>query len=160
WIIIAAAIIGIGGMTTQKKDEDNFTTPIESQTGQHLIEKHFGEDANASEMIIVRSERHTVDDPAFRQVVEGTIANLAPFGDDIASVVNYYDAPDSLQTQALVSDDGHALLMPVSFNKAPIDLQDAYKDYDAAIDASRADGFSVYSAGDITFNEIGEMVNE
>lgn len=159
WAVIAAVVIGIGGLTPQKTYEDDFTTPIESQTGQHLIEKHFGEDNNAAETIIIRSEHHTVDDPAFRQVVDTTIANLAPFQDDIAGIVNYYDAPDALEMQPLVGDDGHALLLPVAFNKEPVDLQDSYKAYDTAIDASRVDGFAVYSAGDITSNEIGEMVN-
>ncbi|HWV23589.1 MAG TPA: MMPL family transporter, partial [Thermomicrobiales bacterium] len=140
--------------------QDDFTTPIESQTGQHLIEQHFGTDTNASEMIIFRSEHQTVDDPAFKQVVDGAVANLAPFQDDIAGIVNYYDAPDSPDMQALVGDDGHALLMPVAFSKEPADLMDRYKDYDAAIEASRAEGFDVYSAGDVSANEIGDMVNE
>ena len=160
WVVIAVIIVSIGGMTTQKEYEDDFTTNIESQSGQHLIDKHFGEDTLAGETLIFRSNDHTVDDPEFKTVVEGTLANLGGFEGDIASVINYYDAPDAPEMQPLVADNGHVLMLGIGFDKEPVDYQDRFDEYDAAIDASRVDGFDVYSAGDISSNEIGNMVNE
>ena len=160
WVVIAAIIIAGGAMTHQKDYEDDFTSAPDSQVGQNLIEGHFGVDDGASETLIFVSESTTVDDPAFQQVVETTIGNLGAFEDDIAGIVNYYDATDAPEMQSLVGSDGHALLVPISLHGDWSDYETRYSEFRSAMDASQADGFRIGAIGDLSGGEIGEMYGE
>ena len=114
WVVLAALIITGGSLTHQKEYEDDFSSRVESQVGRDYLNEHFGEGDSVSETLIFASDTYTVDDPEFRSVVEGTLANLAPFQDDFVAVTNYYDAPEAPEMQALVGSEGHALVLPIA----------------------------------------------
>jgi hypothetical protein len=105
WLIVAVVLTVASGMVTPLKYTDDFTNNPESQHGHNLLEAHLGQDTNASETLYFRSDAFTVDDPEFRQVVDGTMANLSGWRSDIAGVVNYYDAPEAPEMAPMVSAD-------------------------------------------------------
>lgn len=114
WIIVVAAITvlsGAFGAPTDNSSNANFTVLHESAQGDELIKDHFAEDQRAMENVVVSSETLTVDDPAFREVVEATFQNLEPWRDDFASITNFYDAEAAGAPEAasLVSADRHSL---------------------------------------------------
>jgi putative drug exporter of the RND superfamily len=160
WVVMSALIVTGGSVTHQKDYDDDFTTAIESQVGQDLIDKHFGESNGLSETLIFASDTYTVDDPEFRSVVEGTLANLQPFQDDFVSVANYYEAPEAPELQALVGSEGRALVVPIKLAGEWSDYDDSYPGFSAAMEASRADGFEIGSLGVLSGGEIGEMYGE
>ena len=51
-----------------------------------------GQDQPVTETVLVRSDTATVDDPAFRQVVEHTAADLRAMPEVVAAVTTYYEA--------------------------------------------------------------------
>ncbi|HVL24665.1 MAG TPA: MMPL family transporter, partial [Thermomicrobiales bacterium] len=161
WVLIAVIVTALGGMTDQKDYTEDFTSKPDSQVGANLIDEHFGEQKHADETLYFHSDAYTVDDPEFKQVVDGTLANLDGFKDDLAAVVNYYDAPESPQAQQMVGADGHSLLVHLAFKED----WGAYEgeragDYRDAIVSSRAEGFDVYSVGDLSSAEIGDIAAE
>ena len=161
WVLIAVVLTTLGGLTTARDYTEDFTSDPDSTVGEQLIRDHFGEDDRAGETIVVHSETYTVDDPQFRRAVEGTLANLQAFAGDLATVVNYYDAPDAPEMQQMVSADGHSLLLPLVFKEDWTAYDGARaKEYRDAVAASRVDGFQVYSVGDLSSSEIGDIANE
>jgi RND superfamily putative drug exporter len=154
WVALLVIVTFLGntfsGPTTGEGSA--FTSNPDSQVANQLIEKHFGSDTTASETIVVHSARYTVDDPAFEQVVTGTVAGLAPWQGDIASLVNAYDLGDAPEADALVSKDRHSLIIPVTF-KEDADAYDARGEawIDDAQAAATAD-VQVYAVGDISGN--------
>jgi putative drug exporter of the RND superfamily len=160
WVIIAVSIVAGGSMVHQKDYEDDFTGSPDSQVGQNIIDERFGQDTHASESVIFVSDGVPVTDPAYQSVVEGFIGNLGAFEGDIASITNYYDAPDAPEMQPLVSEDGTALLLPIAFHGDWSDYTDRYDDWTSAMDNSRVDGFQIGAVGDISGNEINEMVGD
>ena len=161
WALIAVVVTVVGGLVDPRDYGDDFTTEPDSQTGAALIEEHFGADTSAEESIIIRSDAYTVDDPEFRRVVDGVLSNLDGFRDDLATVVNYYEAPESPEAQQMVGADGHSLLVHLVFRED----WEAYegprsREYRDSIVASRADGFEVYSVGDLSSGEIDDIAEE
>ncbi|MGN6033325.1 MAG: MMPL family transporter [Thermomicrobiales bacterium] len=152
WIVLLAVLIAgsafFGG--NQNQDGGGFTNRPESQVAQDLIDTHFGADDRASDTIVFHSDTLTVDDAAYRQVVERTAADLAAgWGSDIASTANYYTLGDAPEAAALVSADRHSLLMPVTFLKE----QDAY--------VGREEGFlkaaEGAATGDVEVHAVGDL---
>src|SRR5688572_21303497 len=121
WIVVAlwvlllvfagVAATGLGDAFTT---ESNFTNSPESVQAADLLEARLrdGADPALTETVIVHSETMTVDDPAFRQVVEQTAAELRTIPEVVSLVTTYYDAvaagaPDAA---GLVSADRNSTL--------------------------------------------------
>ncbi|MCH8184535.1 MAG: MMPL family transporter [Chloroflexi bacterium] len=88
-----------------------FTNDPESQRGFDLIEKLRGLPNSTNEVVIVRSEAMTVDDPAFRLAVEGVVSDLQALGPDVirqGTLVSFYQTGSPF----LVSADRRATLVP------------------------------------------------
>ena len=69
----------------------------EATQGLELMEERMGRDDPLTESVVVTSTDTTVDDPAFRQVVVDTTANIRGLEGivDPNSVVNYYELQES-----------------------------------------------------------------
>jgi putative drug exporter of the RND superfamily len=161
WIVIAVVVTVLGGLVDAKQYTDDFSSTPDSQVGANLIEDHFGEEEHVEETIIFRSEAFTVDDPEFRRVVDGTLANLEGWQGDLAAVVNYYDAPDSPEAQQMVGAEGHSLMLHLVFNEDWGAYEGARsEDFRDSIKYSRVDGFEVYSVGDLSSDELGDIAEE
>jgi RND superfamily putative drug exporter len=162
WVLLLVAVTFLGntfsGPTTG--EGASFTNDPDSQVATNLIDQHFHQTTVATETIVLHSERYTVDDAAFKQVVENTVAGLGPWQGDIASLTNYYDLGNAPEAAALVSKDRHSLIMPVTFK----DESDAYEkrgeDYLADAQGAATSDVAVYTVGDIsgnaTFGKIAE----
>ena len=164
WLaLLALLLLGsafFGG--NQSENGGGFTNRPESQVAQDLIDAHFGKDDRASDTIVFHSDTLTVDDAAYRQVVERTAANLASgWGGDIASSANPYVMAGAPEADALISADRHSLLMPITF---AADL-DAYagreEDFLKAAEGAATGEVEVHAVGDLSGNgTFGKIADE
>src|SRR5690606_13229900 len=88
-ILAAVAASGLGDVLTT---EMNFLNSPESAKGEKLLEERLRGPAPVSETIVIRADDITVDDAAFREVVEKTTADLHYRSHTVGSVANYYEA--------------------------------------------------------------------
>ncbi|MHB9150218.1 MAG: MMPL family transporter [Thermoleophilia bacterium] len=109
---IAASTVG-GVLGAQEMD---FTNAPESVRGAQLLEDRLRGVVPETETVIVRSEGTTVDDPAFRAVVEGVTTDVGALDGAVASAFSYYDVKTlgAPQAEAMVSRDRHATIIQVA----------------------------------------------
>ena len=145
-----------GALTTQFV----FTNDPESQRGVDLIEDLRGLPNSTNEVVIVRSETMDVDDPAFRQAVEGVVGDLQALGPEVirqGTLVSFYQTGSPF----LVSRDRRATLVP--FTMAG-DFDDATDNIGQVVDvvtqADVAGDLEVLVTGQATagkdFQEVGQ----
>ncbi|TMF13881.1 MAG: hypothetical protein E6I38_00680, partial [Chloroflexi bacterium] len=78
-IVASMAAIGLllsGALTT----EVSLTNNPESQRAENLLKDHLRGPEPTNEIVIVRSDSATVDDPQFRGVVEAVYGNISALG--------------------------------------------------------------------------------
>ncbi len=130
--------------------EGDVTSNPESKQAEELIRESFPPQPTPSEIVIVRSDRYTVDDPAFQAKVQ----SLGERGEElgvVAEAQSYYASDD----QSLVSQDRHAtmvLLVMRSDEIAPV--VDLVKSEDGQ------DGFQVAITGSLTADADFEKLSE
>ena len=98
--------------------EGDVTSNPESKQAEELIRESFPPQPTPSEIVIVRSDRYTVDDPAFQAKVQSLGERGEKLG-VVAEAQSYYATDD----QSLVSQDRHAttvLLVMRSDEIAPV----------------------------------------
>jgi RND superfamily putative drug exporter len=157
----------IGDRTTS---DFNFATEPESIKGLNLIEERMGGEQALSETIVVSSDTLTVDDPAFRQVVEKVTADVRAVdgvvNPDSQATFNYYelsgssDPNVSAQANSLVSQDRRATLIPVTLATSELPNKEDGERY---LDAVRADATAdvrVLSVGAISIDETFTRISE
>ncbi len=107
-IVLSVAAIGTllaSGLTTQIA----LTNDPESARAEDLLEERLRGPEPTNEIIIVRSETATVDDPEFQAQVEGIFADVSALGPEIvAGGTNFYQSNDP----SLVSEDRHTTILP------------------------------------------------
>ena len=143
------------GLTTELK----FTNTPESQRGVDLIEELHGYPTSTTEVIIVSSRSHTVDDREFRTFAEGLYAEVAALGPDVireGTFQSYYltGAP------SFVSEDRHTTIMPLTmagdYDDASVNVHELV---DLVKETNGEGGFEVLVTGGATvsadFEEIG-----
>ncbi len=123
------------------------TNEPESTRADKIIEEALGKNTNLDEMIIIRSEALTVDDPAFRSRVESVFGSVMSLGQDVVlGGATYY----MTGAESMVSADRHATFIPLTM-PAGADKQ-VDKIYTAS-DSFATNGFQIYHTGDASFNE-------
>ena len=130
--------------------EGDVTSNPESKQAEELIRESFPPQPTPSEIVIVRSDRYTVDDPAFQAKVQSLGERGEALG-VIAEAQSYYASDD----QSLVSQDRHAtmvLLVMRSDEIAPV--VDLVKSEDGQ------DGFQVAITGSLTADADFEKLSE
>lgn len=138
---IAASTIG-GVLTTTAKSY----VQTESMKADTLIEQRLSHGViSGNETIVVQSQNQTVNDPAFKAVVMNIATTLRGMPADVAGVVTYYET----QSPALVSQDGHTTIVPVTLQGQQPEA-DKYArpvmDYLHQLDGKG--GFTVVTGGD------------
>ena len=106
-VVAIGTIVGLLDLTS----EGEITSNPESEQGYDLIGRHFPPDPQneyVNELILVRSESLTVDDPAFRNKVEVVLGDVRATG-AAHNATSVYENEDA----ALVSDDRRATVIPV-----------------------------------------------
>lgn len=164
WLVLAlwAVFFLIGGAFASHignvlTNEQDFTTEPESAKATRLLEERLRGPRAATEMVIVRSETRTVDDPQFRAFVTALLAKVRDLPDTVGSATSFYEA----NLPSLVSPDRHTTLLPVTLLGTYEDAPDTVKPLtDLIREENGRDGFQVLTAGDgsigHTFNEIAE----
>src|SRR5262249_53424005 len=88
---VAGAAAGLGSLST----EGEVTNNPDSLKAKHLIEQRVPDRQTATEIVVVRSDRLTVDQPGFRAEV-GRLANVARGTGEVAGAAVYYQRPDPI----------------------------------------------------------------
>jgi RND superfamily putative drug exporter len=150
-VLAAVASTGLAGALTT----DGSLLEGDAVKGEQLLEERLRGPRPASETVIVRSDRYTVDDPAFRAVAEQTTEALLGLDGVIASAANTYQVATTNPDDAarMVSADRHTTIIPVTF---AIDMHDAEKEADRYLDTlarNEADGIEVLSVGTVTVSK-------
>jgi len=110
--LVLAALFLPGNLTT----EGRVTGNPESRQAERLFYEHFPPDPHAvDELIVVRSDAHTVDQPVFEQFVDKLVAQGTASG-VIFKASTYYSAHD----RSLISRDRHATLIGIQ-RRADVD---------------------------------------
>jgi putative drug exporter of the RND superfamily len=170
WIVVATWIVLLGlavgaaiGLGDTFTTDSTFTNQPESVRADHLLAQRMrdGHGEPLSETILVRSEGLTVDDAAFKAVVDQTAADLRAYPEFIAPVTTYYDAlaADSPDAAGLISADRSTALIPVTFLPG-FDESAFTPEYLDAVNAEGREGIQVYTVGDLSaddaFNRLAE----
>jgi len=155
-LVAASALVATqlgGSLTTDQRISNNPDYVL----GDQIIAERFDRPDGITELVIVRAESSTVDEPSFRATVERLQGDLAALGPaTVQGVFSYYQTGDP----SLVSRDRQSLLLPVLMSG---DLDDAIVNVHqvhAVVDAVETAGFSTYVTGRATggqdFREIAE----
>jgi RND superfamily putative drug exporter len=111
WVVaVLASFVAIALLLGSALTNDgDVTSDPDSKQAAALIHESFPPTSAASEIVVVRSDRHTVDDPAFRAKVR-TLGDASRALGVVADARSYYDSRDG----SLVSKDRHALMVPIT----------------------------------------------
>ena len=118
-VLCVVAILLAGGLLPSALvTEDHETNNPESQRAQRLIDQRLPSHSAVSEVVIVRSERTLVSDPAFAAHVRLLIDRVRRTG-AVRGIRSYLDAGANL-----VSRDRHATMIPIALAGKPEDSID------------------------------------
>jgi RND superfamily putative drug exporter len=145
----AVVVLALGSIATllgsALTTDADVTTEPDSVKGLNLLDERFANRDPVSELVVVRAESGTTQDPAFQQQVSDLRDTIAT-ADGVVSVGD----PAGPQGAALVSADGQAVLLPVVTDDAAetgiLEVIDAVEAADAT------DGIAVAMTGDWTLN--------
>jgi uncharacterized membrane protein YdfJ with MMPL/SSD domain len=152
-LALVAAALAIVFLMTELTTEATLANNPQSDRAKDLIESSLPPDPRraVSDLVVVRSERLTVEQPAFRAAVEGVADDLRA-SEVVPQVHTYYDTRD----RALVSDDRHATLVPIAI-LGPDEAGDVI---DVVRQADRNLDFAVTVAGNETLDHDFNLVSE
>jgi RND superfamily putative drug exporter len=144
WLAFVIASFAIGTAVGMQTIDQNDMNVGEARKGDHLIRDGGFPQDEQSEYVLVQSKTATVDDPAFRAVVDDAVSTLGGYR-QVEKLRSPLDASNAGQ----VSDDGHSAL--IQFRpKGDYDQATAYIDtITAAVDQvqKRHPDFYVGEAG-------------
>ena len=135
--LVLTATLLPGALTTDAKVTNN----PESLRGYDALARRAGPADPATELVVMRSDRYTVDDPEFAAAVRGLARDAAA---SIAYARLYTDKRDP----SLVSPDRHALLVPIGLVEPH---EQAVERLFKVVDETNADGeFEIALTGQFT----------
>jgi uncharacterized membrane protein YdfJ with MMPL/SSD domain len=135
-LLAAAACVAVlmgGALTT----DDDFTGTPESKRADALIERSFGpaeDDLHADDAVVVHSEAHTVDDPAFK-------AHVAHLRRELQVLHGVTIVSSGAQDESLISGDRHTTVLL-------LDAVDAEPVLDVVSRTDRTPGFETLVTGE------------
>jgi putative drug exporter of the RND superfamily len=156
WGLLALIGIGLtsGLLGSALTSDSGVTSKPESLRAQDLIDERLPASDALDELVVVRSGRLTVDDPAFAAKVRGLAGQLRRQA-EVRRVGTYLGRGGEI----LVSRDRHATLLPVVMTDEP--EMTAVEDMIATIGrANGTDGFAVHITGENTIGHDFNVVSE
>ena len=118
WLMLAAwggaVVVAVGGMAfllAELDPEGHVTTQPESVRAQELTDTYFPRHEATTEIVILRSDSLTVEEPRFQERVGSLLETLRGTG-----IVE--EAGDPRDNPALISEDRRAVMMPVRLTEA------------------------------------------
>jgi RND superfamily putative drug exporter len=142
-LAVIAVVSWLGGALVTDAE---FTNNPESVTAYNLMQDRLGtDDTMLDEMVIVRSDTLTVDDPAFAAQVNSLYGELMALGPDVVqNGVTYY----MVQDPSMVSADRHATFIPF---EVPADNYARISEVYAVSDKYKTGDFQLYHTGSAAF---------
>ena len=156
WVL--ALIVGLAMIVAllELTSEGELTSNPESEQGYDAIDRHFPpnpDDEYVDELVLVRSERLTVDDSAFRTKVEEVLEQLRASG-FAHNATSIYESRD----EALVSEDRSAALIPVGLQG---DCEDGGAKLIAISQAADRGDFDVHVSGECSADaDLNKILDE
>src|SRR3954453_15959969 len=148
-VLVSFVVIALLLGSALTSDGDVTSSP-ESKRAAALIDASFPPEPTPSEIVVVRSDRFTVEEPEFRAKVEALSDRSAALG-IVAEAQSYYRSND----RSLVSKDRHATMVPLVLrgdDVAPlVELAEA---------ENGKDGFEVSITGSLTADADFEKLSE
>jgi RND superfamily putative drug exporter len=160
-LVFVLGLVAASGIQDVVTGRWEFTNKPESVRGFDLLEEKLATGRLTTETVIVQSESATVDDAAFRQVVERTTADLRALTGIVAAATNVYEmgAAGSPDAAALVSADRRTTLIPVTLASYETGSEHV-DDFLDTLHRHEGAGFRLLTVGtvsiDETFNGIAE----
>ena len=130
--------------------DGDVTSNPESKRAEALIRESFPPEPTASEIIVVRSERYEVSDPAFKAKVQALSASAKALP-AVAETQIFYASGD----ESLVSNDGQATMIPVVTRG-----DDVVPLVELVQSADGKEGFEVSITGSLTADADFEKLSE
>ena len=148
-VLVSFVVIALLLGDALTSDADVTNNP-ESKQAEALIHESFPPQPTPSEIVIIRSDRYTVDDPGF----EAKVRSLVERGDAlgiVAAAESYYASDD----QSLVSKDRHATMLPLVMRGDEVaPLVELVQSQDGL------DGFQISITGSLTADADFEKLSE
>jgi RND superfamily putative drug exporter len=150
-VIVAAAAYGIGVFGSLSNG--GFDDPATDSAKELALEQATFPGRETDLVVVYSSPTLTVEDPAFRDAVTGTLADLPR--EDVSGVVSWYDT----QAPALVSSDRHATQVVITLAGKSQDAKS--DDWEAVKDNLAAPGVSTSVGGQwAVFGDVNEQVSK
>ena len=159
WVALMAAAGAASGslLSSATTTGVTMTNNPESIQARDLLERLTGPERD-TEIVIVRNEQLTVDDPAYATLVDGLVAKLRALGPDVVDRVDTFaEAGDDA---GLVSEDRHAALIPTLLAGKPEDAIDLMPDVLDVVDGTDQPGYVVRVFGPAALGEDFSTVAE
>ncbi|HET7489400.1 MAG TPA: MMPL family transporter [Acidimicrobiales bacterium] len=166
WLTVGvwAAVMLVAGVASGKllgtatTNDVTLTNNPEAAQAKTLLEKRLTGPARDTEIVTVRNDSVTVDDPAYAAYVGRLADSLRGLGSEtVERVDTYVGAPPEA---GLVSKDRHAVLLPTLLAGEIKDAADKIPDVRKAIASVPADGFKAQVFGPASlgqdFNKVAE----
>jgi RND superfamily putative drug exporter len=155
WGVVVLVSFGLIGalLASALTSDQSLTNNPESDQAQKLLDARLPEQNEVDEVIVVRSDRLTVSDPAFARRVRALVADVRGAG-GVERISSYLDP----RGEILVSADRHATLLSVVLADPG---EDQIEDIISVVErADGAEGFAAHMTGEFTldrdFTEVSE----
>jgi RND superfamily putative drug exporter len=149
-LLVVAGLIIVAFLGSALTTDANVTTNPESKQAQTLIEQRLRGPQRDNEIVIVQSQTATVDDPAFRTVVDDLFTRITALGPDVvASGHTFYQTGD----QSLLSNDRHVTILPFAMSGTLQDAGDHIDNVLNVVHTTKADGIDVLIAGNASMGK-------
>ncbi len=138
-VLLVVAYFAAGTMNLTASPD---TAGTESTEANELINERLRQRTPPEEFLVVESQTATADEEAYSRFVDTLVSDLRGL-DEVETAASYLDG-----TQGLVSEDGHAVLIPVTLTGDEEDAADtAAPVVDVVEGADGSDGFRVTTVG-------------
>ena len=135
----------------------DITTNPESKQARALIEERLHGPQRDNEIVVVESQEATVDDPAYKRLVEGLYQDITALGPEVvAGGTNYYQSAD----ETLVSNDRHITILPFAMAGTLDDASDNVDQVIDVVDSAEGNGFSLLIAGNASMGKDFEKASQ
>ena len=176
WYVVAGWIVAlvVAFISTSLWLDDALTIDFESFSDQdsvvglQLLEERMAYPDPERETVVIDSTSMTVDSVEYETLVNSVVTDLREFDEliDPESVVNYYevvesDDPAAVEAaQGLISEDGSALIIPVTLVGELDEVTDFYEEYQDLLASHATDSTQVLSVGSMSLNETFSEISE
>ncbi len=156
-LAVGGTVVGLSGALTT---DVSFTNNPESLKGANLLSDRLRGSSPVTETVVVHSDTLRMTDPQFQQVVVQTTQRLRQLNGVVKSAINYYEAnaAGSPQAASLVSQNGHATIIPVTLAGTLSEAKQHASEYISTVESNSTPNVQVSTVGtvsiDYTFTEL------